>query len=57
MGTPSPVSSGRDQQRYTPVYFQNYAQDSAAPRAAGPTPIQSGDITVSATVTITYLIA
>jgi uncharacterized protein YggE len=42
---------------YTPVYYQNYALDSAAPRAAAATPIQSGDITVSATVTITYLIS
>jgi hypothetical protein len=42
---------------YTPVSFQNYALDAAAPRAAAATPIQSGDITVSATVTITYLIA
>jgi uncharacterized protein YggE len=42
---------------YTPVYFQNYAMDEAAPRAAAATPIQSGDITVSATVTITYIIS
>jgi len=41
---------------YSPVYFQNYALDGAAPRAAAETPIQSGDITVSASVTITYLI-
>jgi hypothetical protein len=45
------ISSG-----YMPVYFQNYALDSAAPRADAATPIQSGDITVSATVTITYTI-
>jgi uncharacterized protein YggE len=42
---------------YTPIYFQNYALDSAAPRAAAATPIQSGDITVAATVTITYIIS
>ncbi len=42
---------------YTPIYFQNYALDSAAPRAAAATPIQSGDITVTATVTITYIIS
>ncbi len=42
---------------YSPVYFQNYALDSAAPRAAAETPIQSGDITVSATVTIIYTIS
>ena len=39
-----------------PLYFQNYALDSSAPRAASTTPIQSGDITVSASVTITYII-
>jgi len=42
---------------YMPVYFQNYALDSASPRAAAETPIQSGDITVSATVTIAYTIS
>lgn len=42
---------------YTPVYFQNYAMDEAATRSAAATPIQSGDITVSATVTITYTIS
>ena len=42
---------------YSPVYFQNYALDGAAPRASAETPIQSGDITVSASVTITYLIS
>lgn len=41
---------------YSPVYFQNYALDGASPRAAAATPIQSGDVTVSASVTITYLI-
>lgn len=41
---------------YSPVYFQNYATDAAATRNAAATPIQSGDITVSATVTITYII-
>lgn len=41
---------------YSPVYFQNYALDNASPRATAETPIQSGDITVSATVTITYTI-
>jgi len=42
---------------YSPVYFQNYAMDEAATRSAAATPIQSGDITVSATVTITYIIS
>lgn len=40
---------------YMPVYFQNYQYDGAAQvRSAAPTPIQPGDITVSASVTITY---
>jgi hypothetical protein len=42
---------------YVPVVFQNYALDGAAPKSAPVTPIQSGDITVSATVTVTYLIS
>jgi uncharacterized protein len=41
---------------YVPVYFQNYALNEAAPQSAAVTPIQSGDITVSASVTITYTI-
>lgn len=40
---------------YSPVMFQNYAiSDSAGGRES--TPIQPGDITVTATVTVTYLI-
>jgi len=42
---------------YSPVYFQNYAMDAAAPRASAETPIQAGDITVSASVTISYTIS
>jgi hypothetical protein len=42
-------------QGYTPVLFQNYAKSDSASGAA-PTPIQPGDITVTATVTVTYLI-
>jgi len=42
---------------YAPVYFQNYALDNAGAKSAAATPIQSGDITVSASVTITYLIS
>lgn len=41
---------------YSPVYFQNYALDGAMAKTEAATPIQSGDITVSASVTITYLI-
>lgn len=43
---------------YTPVLFQNYQYDSSAAMksAAVPTPIQPGDITVTAQVSITYSI-
>jgi uncharacterized protein YggE len=42
---------------YMPVLYQNYALDNAGAKSvATPTPIQPGDITVSATVTITYTI-
>lgn len=40
---------------YTPVLFQNYARSDMASGAAS-TPIQPGDVTVTATVTVTYLI-
>lgn len=45
-------------QGYSPVLFQNYQYDTmgASVREAASTPVQSGDITVSATVTITYTI-
>ncbi|MEI7433495.1 MAG: SIMPL domain-containing protein [Methanomicrobiales archaeon] len=42
-------------QGYTPVLFQNYAKSDMAAGSA-PTPIQPGDVTVTATVTVTYLI-
>jgi uncharacterized protein YggE len=42
---------------YTPVYFQNYALGAGVPDSAAMTPIQSGDITVSASVTVTYTIS
>jgi uncharacterized protein len=42
---------------YTPVPFQNWAVPMAADGARSTTPIQAGDITVTATVTVTYLIA
>ncbi|OPX66851.1 MAG: oxidative stress defense protein [Methanoregulaceae archaeon PtaB.Bin056] len=41
---------------YYPVAFQNYAMADSASGAA-PTPIQPGDVTVTATVTVTYWIA
>ena len=45
-------------QGYTPVVYSNYdAQSfSSTKAAAAPTPIQSGDITVSAQVSVTYTI-
>jgi uncharacterized protein YggE len=42
---------------YSPVYYQNYAMDGASMKSAAATPIQSGDITVSASVTISYTIS
>lgn len=42
---------------YSPVLFENYQASDVAVRAAAPTPIQPGDITVSAQVLITYLIS
>ena len=42
-------------QGYTPVVYGNYQMDSfAAAKSAVPTPIQPGDITVNAQVSITY---
>ena len=43
---------------YSPVLFENYQYqaDNARMKSAAPTPIQPGDITVSATVSISYLI-
>lgn len=40
---------------YAPVLFENYAALDAK-SAAAPTPIEPGDVTVTATVTVTYLI-
>jgi uncharacterized protein YggE len=42
-------------QGYAPVLFENYALLDAK-SAAGTTPIEPGDVTVTATVTVTYLI-
>jgi uncharacterized protein YggE len=44
-------------QGYTPVLFQNYAKSDMASGGNMPTPIQPGDITVTATVTVSYLIS
>lgn len=58
MGTPiTGVRKAEIGGGYNPVYFQNYALDGASSRSAAATPIESGDITVSATVTITYTIS
>jgi uncharacterized protein YggE len=40
---------------YAPVLFENYMIGDAM-KSAAPTPIQPGDVTVSATVSVTYLI-
>jgi uncharacterized protein len=41
---------------YYPVLFQNYQYDvgNAALKSSAPTPVQPGDITVSATISVTY---
>jgi hypothetical protein len=41
-------------QGYTPIVYDNSFASGAVSKAAVPTPIQPGDITVTATVTITY---
>jgi uncharacterized protein YggE len=43
-------------QNYYPIPYQ-YARYEAADKAAATTPIVPGDVTVSAQVTVTYLIA
>ncbi|MCX6692913.1 MAG: SIMPL domain-containing protein [Methanoregula sp.] len=40
---------------YTPVLYDNYMVGNAM-KSAAPTPIQPGDVTVSATISVTYLI-
>ena len=43
-------------QSYMPVVFSNYQQDAVgAAKSAAPTPIQPGDVTVNAQVSVTYL--
>jgi uncharacterized protein YggE len=41
---------------YTPVLFENYNASDATTKSAAPTPIQPGDVTVTAQVSITYSI-
>ena len=52
--TLGPVQNAEITQGYTPVLFENYALDAKA--APVPTPIEAGDITVTATVSVSYLI-
>ncbi len=40
---------------YMPVLYENYMLEGAAPKAAA-TPIQPGDVTVTASISVTYLI-
>jgi len=59
MGTPIiGVQSADISGGYSPVLFENYQYQAsnAIMKSAAPTPIQPGDITVSAQVSITYLI-
>jgi hypothetical protein len=39
---------------YAPVLFENYQADNAMTKSAAPTPIQPGDVTVTAQVSVTY---
>ncbi|MDD1695908.1 MAG: SIMPL domain-containing protein [Methanoregula sp.] len=41
---------------YAPVLFENYQAGNAVTKSAAPTPIQPGDVTVNAQVSITYSI-
>jgi uncharacterized protein YggE len=41
---------------YSPVLFENYQAGNAMVKSAAPTPIQPGDITVTAQVSVTYTI-
>jgi uncharacterized protein YggE len=41
---------------YSPILFENYKVDNAASPSTTPTPIQPGDVTVNAQVSITYTI-
>ena len=41
---------------YAPVLYENYRADTVMSKSAAPTPIQPGDITVTAQVSITYTI-
>lgn len=41
---------------YAPVLFENYKTDTSLAGSATPTPIQPGDVTVTAQVSVTYLI-
>jgi len=41
---------------YTPVLFENYNAGDSVTKSAAPTPIQPGDVTVNAQVSITYSI-
>jgi uncharacterized protein len=41
---------------YTPVLFENYQAADAMTKSAAPTPIQPGDVTVTAQVSVTYSI-
>ena len=50
------VQSADISQGYTPVVYDNFQAGVATSKAAVPTPIQPGDITVTAQVSVTYSI-
>jgi uncharacterized protein len=50
------VQSADISQGYTPVVYDNYQAEAGSAKVAVPTPVQPGDITVTAQVSITYSI-
>ena len=50
------VQSADISQGYTPVVYDNYQAEAAGAKAAVPTPVQPGDVTVTAQVSVTYSI-
>ncbi len=50
------VQSADISQGYTPIVYDNYVVGASTAKSAAPTPIQPGDLTVTAQVSFTYLI-
>jgi uncharacterized protein YggE len=50
------VQSADISQGYTPIVYDNYLAGASTAKSAAPTPIQPGDLTVTAQVSVTYMI-